>query len=167
MLENRKKKISASHSRTDKSQIFRRIKLSLIIHDWCSKCKLAHGFYKEHWIKIRNQKMLVCYLFYIKHRYEIRKVWPFETCFPASTWFYKVHLIKYVLILKSVAKSPREGIKPSRIGLKNRDRKFSFFLPLTLSWRRSLSYRTSPLICCADQWAGFYMILTSVMKELK
>ena len=26
---------------------------------------------------------------------------------------------------------------------------------------------TSPLICRANQWAGFYMIGTSVMKELK
>ena len=26
---------------------------------------------------------------------------------------------------------------------------------------------TSPLICCANQWAGFYMITASVMKELK
>ena len=26
---------------------------------------------------------------------------------------------------------------------------------------------TSPLICRADQWNGFYMIGTSVMKELK
>ena len=25
---------------------------------------------------------------------------------------------------------------------------------------------TSPLICSANQWAGFYMITTSVMKEL-
>ena len=26
---------------------------------------------------------------------------------------------------------------------------------------------TSPLICSANQWTGFYMIGTSVMKELK
>ena len=26
---------------------------------------------------------------------------------------------------------------------------------------------TSPLICRANQWTGFYMIWTSVMKELK
>ena len=26
---------------------------------------------------------------------------------------------------------------------------------------------TSPVICCATQWTGFYMIGTSVMKELK
>ena len=25
---------------------------------------------------------------------------------------------------------------------------------------------TSPLICSANQWAGFYMITASVMKEL-
>ena len=37
---------------------------------------------------------------------------------------------------------------------------------LTLSWRGPLSYRTSPLICRADQWTGFYMITVSVMKEL-
>ena len=26
---------------------------------------------------------------------------------------------------------------------------------------------TSPLICSANQWAGFYMLETSVMKELR
>ena len=26
---------------------------------------------------------------------------------------------------------------------------------------------TSPLICRANQWTGFYMIMASVMKELK
>ena len=26
---------------------------------------------------------------------------------------------------------------------------------------------TSPLVCRANQWAGFYMIMASVMKELK
>ena len=26
---------------------------------------------------------------------------------------------------------------------------------------------TSPLICCANQWTGFYMVSASVMKELK
>ena len=26
---------------------------------------------------------------------------------------------------------------------------------------------TSPLICCANQWTGFYMITASVMKELR
>ena len=26
--------------------------------------------------------------------------------------------------------------------------------------------KTSPLICSANQWTGFYMITTSVMKEL-
>ena len=26
---------------------------------------------------------------------------------------------------------------------------------------------TSPLICSTNQWTGFYMITTSVMKELK
>ena len=36
-------------------------------------------------------------------------------------------------------------------------------LRLTLSWQRSLSYRTSPLICRANQWTGFYMISASVM----
>ena len=25
---------------------------------------------------------------------------------------------------------------------------------------------TSPLVCCANQWTGFYMITASVMKEL-
>ena len=37
---------------------------------------------------------------------------------------------------------------------------------LTLSWRRPLSYRNSPLICRENQWASFYMITVSVMKEL-
>ena len=40
---------------------------------------------------------------------------------------------------------------------------------LTLLWRRPLSHRnqTSPLICGANQWTGFYMITTSFMKGLK
>ena len=37
---------------------------------------------------------------------------------------------------------------------------------LTLSWRRSYHIETSPLICRANQWTGFYMIATSVIKEL-
>ena len=37
---------------------------------------------------------------------------------------------------------------------------------LTLSWRRPLPYRASPLIFSANQWTGFYMITASVMKEL-
>ena len=35
---------------------------------------------------------------------------------------------------------------------------------LTLSWRRSLSYRNQ--ICGANQWTGFYVITASVIKEL-
>ena len=38
---------------------------------------------------------------------------------------------------------------------------------LSLSWRRQLSYKTSPLICAANQWTGFYMIRTPVIKKLK
>ena len=34
----------------------------------------------------------------------------------------------------------------------------------TLSWRKSLSNKNQ--ICSANQWTGFYMIGTSVMKEL-
>ena len=36
---------------------------------------------------------------------------------------------------------------------------------LTLWWRRSPHIETSPLICWANQWIGFYMMATSVMKE--
>ena len=39
-------------------------------------------------------------------------------------------------------------------------------VPLILSWRRPPSHRTSPLICGANQWTGFYMITASVMKGL-
>ena len=35
---------------------------------------------------------------------------------------------------------------------------------LTLSWRRSLSYRNQ---CRTNQWIGFYIISISVMKELR
>ena len=37
---------------------------------------------------------------------------------------------------------------------------------ITLSRQRLLSIETSQLIWRANQWAGFYMIGTSVMKEL-
>ena len=37
----------------------------------------------------------------------------------------------------------------------------------TLLWRRSHHIETSPLICRVNQWTGFYMIKTSVKKELK
>ena len=47
------------------------------------------------------------------------------------------------------------------------DNKLNFKSQLTLFWRRSLSYRNHPLICCANQWTGFYVIGVSVMKELK
>ena len=39
-------------------------------------------------------------------------------------------------------------------------------IDLTLSWRGLLYIETSPLICRANQWTGFYMITASVMKEL-
>ena len=38
---------------------------------------------------------------------------------------------------------------------------------LTFSWRRSLSYRNRSNDCSAKQWTDFYMIGTSIMKELK
>ena len=37
----------------------------------------------------------------------------------------------------------------------------------TLSWRKFLSIETSPLNCRANQWTGFYMTGSFVMKELK
>ena len=42
----------------------------------------------------------------------------------------------------------------------------SLITNLTLSWRRSLLYRNQPFICSANQYTGFYMIRTIVMKEL-
>ena len=46
-------------------------------------------------------------------------------------------------------------------------RMFFYSYNLTLTWRRCLSHiETSPLICSANQWTGFYMIWTSVVKEL-
>ena len=41
-----------------------------------------------------------------------------------------------------------------------------YWISSTLSWWRSLS-ETNPLISSANQWAGFYKIGTSVMKEFK
>ena len=38
---------------------------------------------------------------------------------------------------------------------------------LTLSRRRSLSHRNQPIDMRASQWTGFYMIGTTVMKQLK
>ena len=38
---------------------------------------------------------------------------------------------------------------------------------LTFSWRRPLSYRNRSNDCSAKQWTDFYMIGTSIMKELK
>ena len=49
------------------------------------------------------------------------------------------------------------------------DRNFSFSdscFCLTLSWRGPHHIETSPLICRANQRIGFYMIETSIMKEL-
>ena len=37
---------------------------------------------------------------------------------------------------------------------------------LTLSWRMALHLETNSLICSSNQWTCFYMIGTSVMKEL-
>ena len=45
------------------------------------------------------------------------------------------------------------------------DTSFSMCWFLTLLWRRSLSYRNQDWICYANQWTGFHMIGTSVMKE--
>ena len=41
------------------------------------------------------------------------------------------------------------------------------YTSLTLSWWRSLSYKTNLLICSANLWTSFYMIGTSVIKEVK
>ena len=38
---------------------------------------------------------------------------------------------------------------------------------LTLSRRRHYHIETSPLICSANQWTGFYMITASVLKGLR
>ena len=46
------------------------------------------------------------------------------------------------------------------ICMKTRVKWFKYWNTLTLSWRRPLLYRR------ANQWTGFYMITTSVMKEL-
>ena len=40
------------------------------------------------------------------------------------------------------------------------------YLPLSLSWQRSLYIETSPFVCRANQWTGFCMSRTSIMKEL-
>ena len=42
-----------------------------------------------------------------------------------------------------------------------------FSFTVTLSWWRSLSYRNQSIDWSENQWTGFYMIGTSVMKELK
>ena len=42
-----------------------------------------------------------------------------------------------------------------------------FSLSLILSDGGSYHIETSPLVCSANQWTSFYMIGTSVMKELK
>ena len=39
-------------------------------------------------------------------------------------------------------------------------------VPFTLSWRSPYHIETSPLMCSANQWAGFFKIGISVMKEL-
>ena len=39
-------------------------------------------------------------------------------------------------------------------------------IPLTLSWRRFYHIKISPLICSVNQLTGFYMIRTSVMRDL-
>ena len=41
-----------------------------------------------------------------------------------------------------------------------------FKMSLTPSWRSPYHTETSPLIWSADQWTDFYMIGTSLMKEL-
>ena len=38
---------------------------------------------------------------------------------------------------------------------------------LTLSWRSRYHTETSPLICGANQWTGFYMITISIIKGLR
>ena len=42
----------------------------------------------------------------------------------------------------------------------------SFIFILTLLYGGRYHTETSPLICSAYQWTGFYMITASVMKEL-
>ena len=37
---------------------------------------------------------------------------------------------------------------------------------LTLSWRKSLSYKNQSIDLLCNQWTGFYMIGTSIIKEL-
>ena len=67
-----------------------------------------------------------------------------------------------------------EHIKHANCGLQENLKFFvfcRFFLMmkrviLTLSWRGRYHIETSPLICRANQWTGFYMITASVMKVL-
>ena len=58
----------------------------------------------------------------------------------------------------------RKNVSPQ---LLNRVVKMSLSLVITLSWRYLYHIEISPLICRANQWTGFYMIGTSVMKELR
>ena len=40
-------------------------------------------------------------------------------------------------------------------------------LPNIITRINSFMKEVSPLICCANQWTGFYMIKVSAMKELR
>ena len=50
---------------------------------------------------------------------------------------------------------------------KNQCRSFISEHTLILSWLSRYHIESSPLICRANQWNGFYMITVSVIKELK
>ena len=54
-----------------------------------------------------------------------------------------------------------EEVPKSQVWYKMEDEDVSF----NLSWRRPYHIDTIPLICCTNQWSGFYMLETSIVKE--
>ena len=49
--------------------------------------------------------------------------------------------------------------------IKASESRFDSSIFLTLSWRKSLSYRNQSLICSVNQWTSFYMIRTSIISK--
>ena len=89
----------------------------------------------------------------IKHWHNIEKEWLVVSVFFLPVSFL---LIKFIILIWCVVICNETILCTTR--------KFS----LALSWRRGPYHiETSPVICSANQWTGFYMIGTSVMKELK
>ena len=88
-----------------------------------------------------------------------------------STDVFSGYIIKnkslFLISLSWIGNFPKLSLATSILTVCSSLRAAIIYICLTLSRRRPLLYRNSPMICCANQWTSFYMITASVLKGLR